>query len=59
MLIQWVEAVQQQCQKNGVLFFFKQWGGVRKHRNGRELHGRTYDDMPQRPLNLRFSSTIP
>ena len=27
-------------------FFFKQWGGVRKARAGRELDGRTYDDFP-------------
>jgi protein gp37 len=29
-----------------VPFFFKQWGGVRKHETGRELGGRTYDEMP-------------
>ncbi len=29
-------------------FFFKQWGGVRKHQTGRMLDGRTYDDMPRR-----------
>jgi protein gp37 len=27
-------------------FFFKQWGGVQKHRTGRELFGRTFDEMP-------------
>ena len=26
--------------------FFKEWGGVRKDMTGRELHGRTYDEMP-------------
>jgi protein gp37 len=30
-----------------VPFFFKQWGGVQKKKNGRELHGRTWDQMPQ------------
>jgi protein gp37 len=29
-----------------VPFFFNQWGGIRKHRAGRTLHGRTYDAMP-------------
>ena len=29
-----------------VPFFFKQWGGVQKSRNGRELDGRTWDEMP-------------
>ena len=32
----------------GVPFFFKQWGGVRKIRNGRLLEGRTYDEYPKR-----------
>jgi protein gp37 len=29
-----------------VHFFFKQWGGKRKHETRRELDGRTYDAMP-------------
>ena len=43
---EWVESIQQQCQDANVPFFFKQWGGVRKHRTGRELNGRTYDELP-------------
>ena len=43
---QWVESIYRQCQRGGVPFFFKQWGGVRKDMTGRQLHGRTYDDMP-------------
>lgn len=42
----WVESIQKQCGAASVPFFFKQWGGTRKHRTGRELHGRTYDEMP-------------
>ena len=30
-----------------VPFFFKQWGGIQKHRTGRALRGRTYDEMPR------------
>jgi len=44
----WVEQIQQQCAKAGAAFFFKQWGGVRKHVTGRQLHGRTWDEMPAR-----------
>lgn len=43
---EWVESIHRQCQRHGVAFFFKQWGGVRKDKTGRELHGRTYDEMP-------------
>ena len=42
----WVESIHEQCSRAGVAFFFKQWGGVRKDMTGRELHGRTYDEMP-------------
>ncbi len=45
---EWVDNILQQCQEAEVAFFFKQWGGVRKHRTGRELQGRTYDEMPPR-----------
>ncbi|HZQ17366.1 MAG TPA: phage Gp37/Gp68 family protein [Terriglobales bacterium] len=45
---QWVVSIREQCQAAGVPFFFKQWGGVRKSRNGRELEGRTYDEYPTR-----------
>jgi protein gp37 len=43
---EWVEDIQQQCEKAGVAFFFKQWGGVNKKKTGRLLNGRTYDEMP-------------
>jgi protein gp37 len=42
----WAESIQTQCQKAEVPFFFKQWGGVRKHRTGRTLNGRIFDEMP-------------
>jgi len=43
----WAEGIFRQCRAAGVPFFFKQWGGVQKHRTGRKLFGRTYDEMPQ------------
>jgi len=45
----WVESIRRQCRRAKVAFFFKQWGGVRKHVAGRTLNGRTYDDMPAAP----------
>ncbi|MGD9653260.1 MAG: DUF5131 family protein [Candidatus Dadabacteria bacterium] len=43
---EWVTSILDQCRQSNVPFFFKQWGGVQKHRTGRELGGRTYDEMP-------------
>lgn len=42
----WVIEIRDQCLRAGVAFFFKQWGGVRKKKTGRELEGRTWDEMP-------------
>jgi protein gp37 len=46
MRSEWVESILQQCRAHDVAFFFKQWGGIRKARTGRSLHGKTYDEMP-------------
>src|SRR5437763_236127 len=46
---EWVHALRHSCQSQGVAFFFKQWGGVHKSKNGRLLGGRTYDEFPVRP----------
>jgi len=46
----WVESILKECRTRNVPFFFKQWGGVRKKQSGRMLHGRTYDEFPDRTL---------
>jgi protein gp37 len=50
---QWARSIQQQCERAGVAYFFKQWGtwGAdgrkrNKHANGRRLDGRTWDEYP-------------
>lgn len=43
---QWVIDIRDQCLVAGLPFFFKQWGGTRKKRNGRLLQGRTWDEIP-------------
>ncbi len=45
----WVTDLKKVCRKHGTAFFFKQWGGVNKKATGRELHGRTWDEMPAAP----------
>lgn len=42
----WVADIRDQCLAAEVPFFFKQWGGVFKCRNGRTLDGRTWEEMP-------------
>ena len=43
----WVTEIRDQSLAAQVSFFFKQWGGVHKVKNGRELEGRTWDEMPR------------
>lgn len=46
MDIAWGRDLRDQCVGQGVKFFFKQWGGRTPKAGGRELDGRTWDDMP-------------
>ncbi|MGZ5445113.1 MAG: DUF5131 family protein [Thermoanaerobaculia bacterium] len=48
----WVTSILEQCERSSTRFFFKQWGGVMKKRNGRTLLGQVWDAMPAR-------STVP
>jgi protein gp37 len=43
---EWAIDIRNQCNNAGVPFFFKQWGGVNKKAAGRQLEGRTWDEMP-------------
>ncbi len=46
MRADWVRHLRDVCQRSEIPFFFKQWGGFRKKARGRELDGRTWDEMP-------------
>lgn len=42
----WVANIRDQCLLADVPFFFKQWGGINKKKNGRSLQGRTWNQLP-------------
>jgi len=46
MPAEWVRSIRDQCQRAGVAFHFKQWGGTNKKLAGRVLDGRTWDEFP-------------
>jgi protein gp37 len=50
---EWVIQIKKRCEDMDVPFFFKQWGGVRKKAAGRELYGRTFDEMPNPQLRQK------
>ncbi len=51
----WVIDIRNQCLARGVPFFFKQWGGLNKKRNGRRLEGKIWS---QWPLDFALASSV-
>ena len=43
----WVRDIRNRCVADDVPFFFKQWGGARRKKAGRELDGARWDEMPR------------
>lgn len=44
---EWATSLRDQCLDANVAFFFKQWGGRTPKAGGRDLDGRTWDEMPE------------
>lgn len=47
MDLEWVRELRAACREAGVAFFYKQRGGRTPKAGGRELDGRTYDELPE------------
>jgi protein gp37 len=43
---EWITDLRDRCATEDVRFFFKQWGGWRPKARGRDLEGRTWDELP-------------
>jgi len=48
---EWITNIQQLCFDKNISFFFKQWGGVNKKKNGRLLDGKLWSQMPKLKLS--------
>jgi len=53
----WVLSIRDNCCDNGIPFFFKQWGGVRKSKLGRLLEGRYWNEMPTHETFLQVAES--
>jgi protein gp37 len=53
----WARDLRDRAKTKGVAFFFKQWGGRTPKAGGRELDGRTWDEMPPRRLAVPHDSS--
>lgn len=47
----WVRGIRDQCVREGVAYFHKQWGGRTPKAGGRLLDGRTWDEFPRARQN--------
>lgn len=50
--VEWLRELRDACERAGVAFFFKQWGGRTPKSGGRELDGETHDAIPNVQLAL-------
>jgi len=50
---EWVISIKDQCLAAGIPFYFKQWGGVNRKKNGRLLQGEIWDQSPDLSKILR------
>jgi protein gp37 len=44
---EWALEIRDQCKRDKVAFFFKQWGGLRPKSGGRKLQGREWNQYPR------------
>lgn len=52
----WAQRLRDACAASGTAFWWKQWGGVRPHSAGREIDGRTWDELPRVPVSRQVVS---
>lgn len=46
MMEEWVIDIKDQCKNRRIPFYFKQWGGTNKKKNGKVLSGKIYTELP-------------
>ncbi|MCC6346691.1 MAG: phage Gp37/Gp68 family protein [Nitrospirales bacterium] len=51
----WARNIREQCIRADVPFFFKQWGGFKKSKNGRMLDGCIWNEMPLKADMAQFA----
>lgn len=56
---EWVTEIRDKCIDRNVPFFFKQWGGVKKWKNGRELEGKIWNQMPEIKKVFSIENDLP
>ncbi len=58
MQAKWVRALRNQCRKQGVAFFFKQWGGRTPKAGGNTLDGRQWLEYPEMETGRQLGAPL-
>jgi protein gp37 len=53
---EWALEIRDQCLRDGVAFFFKQWGGAHSKAGGRLLKGREWSQYPKVPAGMQIGA---
>lgn len=53
---EWIIDIIEQCKKQNVAVFFKQWGGIHPKSNGNTIDGVKYEEFPNVDLKLEIES---
>lgn len=56
MAEEWAIEIRDQCRRDKVAFFFKQWGGIRPKAGGRLLRGREWNQYPKISKAMRIEA---
>lgn len=55
---QWVRSIRDMCERDGVAFFFKQWGGARPKSGGRLLDGEECNGFPKEVVPTKILESL-
>ena len=58
MQVEWVRSLRDECQIQGVAFFFKQWGGRTPKAGGNALDGRQWQEYPEMKPDQPFGAPL-
>lgn len=53
----WITDIRDQCLSKKIPFFFKQWGGFNKKKNGRILDGDIWEEIPNFPFHQNLNDS--
>lgn len=57
MEVEWATDILKKCESGNIPFFFKQWSGTNKQKNGNQLNGKVYEQYPTEIENFKLQKS--